>query len=240
MSRSKEAIFKGGFAGKCENDQVWQKTQDSGNTWRCSGEIPWTQTVYLPEFQNNDNAGLIFPPYNFMNSKADLPDYINEQQNLQQVGAGYKSFDVAAEQMSFIFTDSDPEIDHIDARCWEGTSSIDVDNPPSDVEVTDWFEIDVPSNPSDPVGGFRSLNHGGSYSCFWEITTTGGITNDDGFETKMVEIHKHLGSNPSNKDKIAVKNMTEDSSYASDLPDMTGSDHEWTASELTDKISSWN
>jgi hypothetical protein len=73
---SREAVFKGGFAGKCDNDQVWQKTQDSGNTWRCSGDIPWDQTVYLPEFQNDDHVGLIFPPYNFKNSQSDLPDYI--------------------------------------------------------------------------------------------------------------------------------------------------------------------
>jgi hypothetical protein len=60
-------------------------------------------------------------------------------------------------------------------------------------------------------------------------------------QNQMIEINKYLGkNNPSGKKSIAVKNMTEDSSYAGDLPDMTGSDHEWTNTELTNKMISWN
>jgi hypothetical protein len=57
----------------------------------------------------------------------------------------------------------------------------------------------------------------------------------------MNEMHRHLGkSSPSNIQEIVTKNITEDSSYAGDLPDMTGSNHEWTNTELTNKIISWN
>lgn len=56
-----------------------------------------------------------------------------------------------------------------------------------------------------------------------------------------MKMHNHLDkSNPSGYEETAVKNITEDSSYAGDLPDMTGTDHEWKASDLSSKISSWN
>ena len=243
---SVEAVFKGGFAGKCESDQVWQKTQDTENTWRCSGEIPWQQTVYLPEFENDDHVGLIFPPYNFINDQTNLPDYVYNFVDGKQEGAGFNSFEVAAEQMDFLFSGS-TDIDRINARCWNGTTGIpegQMSNSQSylesnyNVKMSD-FQISVPSNPSDPVANFRPLDHDGSYSCYWNVTTADGDTVSD-IQDTMVEVHNHLGKTPSGKESILVKNITEDSSYAGDLPDMTGSNHEWTTSELTTKIGSWN
>jgi hypothetical protein len=148
--------------------------------------------------------------------------------------------------MDFLFTNED--VDRINARCWNGTTGIpepEMTNSQSylesnyNVNMTD-FQISVPSDPSDPVANFRPLDHDGSYSCYWNVTTAGGKTTDD-FANTFTEIHKHLGkSSPSNKAETVVKNITEDSSYAGDLPDMTGTNHEWTNTELTNKMTSWN
>lgn len=84
------------------------------------------------------------------------------------------------------------------------------------------------------------LTHDGSYSCYWNITTTSGDKVSD-IQEDTYEIHKHLGkSSPSSPHGVLVKNITEDSSYSGDLPDMTGSDHSWTNTELTNKMISWN
>jgi len=233
---------------KCDSGQVWQYKDDAGE-WRCSGNIDWQQTVYLPEFNNNSFAGLIFPPHNFKNSQSDLPDYIYEEDpnSLKQLGAGWDSFETVAEQMDFLFTD--PDVDGINARCWNGTKGLtesQVHNSESyiqsnfNVNVTNWMNINVPSSPNDPVAKIEPLNHGGSYSYYWNVTTAGGKKVSD-IQDRMIEVHNHLGKNtPSGEKETVVKNITEDSSYASDLPDMTGTDHSWTASDLSSKISSWN
>lgn len=254
---SREAVFDGGFAGKCENDQVWQYVEDA-NRWKCSGDIPWDQTVYLPEFENDDHVGLIFPPYNFINDLSNIPDYIYEVNSTTGNvirDTGIDSFETAWDEAPH--KSGQVEIDSIDARCWNGTKGISesqIHNNESyiqsnfNVNVTDWFSISVPDNPSDPVSNFRSLDHDGSYSCYWDVNVkerfTGNTHPDSPFsdaQNQVIEMHNYMGqSSPSSPEGVLVKNMTEDSSYAGSLPDMTGSDHTWTNTELTNQIISWN
>lgn len=248
---SSEAVFKGGFAGKCENDEVWQYKADESE-WKCSGDIDWQQTVYLPEFQNDDNAGLIFPPYNFINDKSSLPDYIFNKSALDvQLGAGWNSFETAWEEAPH--KTGTVDVQSIDAKCWNGTKGLTKDQVKEsenyiesnfNVNVTQWFTINVPDNPSDPVAEYKPLTHDGTYSCAWRVnaeTSSGTTITEWDAQDFMVEMHNHLGkSSPSGTAETVVKNITEDSSYAGSLPDATGSDHDWTSNELEQAMNNWN
>lgn len=248
---SEIAIFDGGFAGKCESDEVWQY-KPGDDEWKCSGDIDWQQTAYLPKFDSldNDNAGLIFPPYNFINDKSNLPDYINNRVGGVQEGLGWNSFETAWEEAPQ--KTGTVDVQSIDAKCWNGTKGLTQDQIKEsenyiesnfNVNVTQWFTIDVPDNPSDPVANFRPLTHDGTYSCAWRVnaeTSFGTTITEWDAQDFMVEMQNHLGNTISGEKSIAVKNMTEDSSYAGSLPDATGSSHDWTSNELTQAMNNWN
>ena len=248
---SEIAIFDGGFAGKCESDEVWQY-KPGDDEWKCSGDIDWQQTAYLPEFDSldNDNAGLIFPPYNFINDKSNLPDYIYNRVGGVQEGLGWNSFETAWEEAPQ--KTGTVDVQSIDAKCWNGTKGLTQDQIKEsenyiesnfNVNVTQWFTINVPDNPSDPVAKFRPLTHDGTYSCAWRVnaeTSSGTTITEWDAQHFMVEMQNHLGNTISGPKSIAVKNITEDSSYAGSLPDATGSDHDWTSNELEQAMNNWN
>jgi len=164
-------VFPGGFYGDCSGGEQWQY---SGGRWGCSGSIPWTQSVVVPEYIAEDDkaqtVGIYLLPYNFQDAGSLTPLGVNPEYSFT---SAYKSSD----------KEENADLQSLSAACWVG----DQDNRPefqSSNEGVEWFKTRVTGLDSSienpvPVYGNLNLSSGQKYTCKWGYTLTNGEFYDD-------------------------------------------------------------
>lgn len=171
-----DAVFNGGFAGKCGSGQSWRwKPTDS--RWDCTGAASnWDQAVLVPDIQGQGmtsaTVGMVIIPYNLITeSPSDFSGLDTEGTDLIQGDlSGVQTYKEAkAESMPDANSATDsvvPSLETLDVTCYSDA------NPDSNFSKSVTLNVDENNPKPVAVTGKVDLSTGSSYTCNWEYVNS--------------------------------------------------------------------